>query len=347
MPIEPHADIWALSSLDFDAASEGVPNMKVLQVGPSTQMNDTLAAPVLTDLLFNQNDNPLRTYLLVDPTLRKQVTELFDLDAIDVPITCLFNGAAAEEQQEVAPYLIDMTFDEESPSLFHRDFFANHWGQGTGIFLRSPASLEELKKHFRRFTKLKRTQDDGWYFFRFWDPAIASVYFRTIADSQLRAAQWFGRDLIECFVVGEEQGKAAVVFDGGARNGFNWNAPIPPVVLTDRELAPFRKTALDRDIEKIAHLLKQDFEVELKAHTPEAVVRRIRPALARFMRFGFRRREHLHVIAAWAVFFGPEFDEKDPQGRLQAICTSQDNEGARFRALKERMAQLGRPEAAA
>ncbi|WP_298299697.1 hypothetical protein [uncultured Litoreibacter sp.] len=128
MPVEPHADIWALSSPDFDTAGEGVPNMRTLRIDPPPQKDDAFAPSVLTNVLFDQNNSTMRTYLLIDPSLRKQVIGLFDLDAIDVPITCLFNGVAAEEQQEVAPYLIDMTLDEERPSLFHRDFLANHWG---------------------------------------------------------------------------------------------------------------------------------------------------------------------------------------------------------------------------
>lgn len=308
--------------------------------GESDQRQNGIPSP-LNDLLFADVGGAKRTYLLIDPTLRRKVTGIFDLDCVDVPIACLFNGAAAKEQQEVAPYLVDLTFETEMPPRFHRDFFARHWGQGTGILVTSTASLDTLKRHFRKFTKLRREDDPRWFFFRFWDPAVASIYFRIIQNDAMRAAQWFGRGLIDGYVVEENKGRNVAVFRGEAATNFETNKVLPPVILTSEELKPFRKTALERHIAHMAQLLKSDFSDELKAYSPETITRRICPAILRFMEFGFSRREHLYVIAAWAMFFGPDFDTKDRTGGLQAICSSAGPEVSRFAALKARMAQLG------
>ena len=131
--------------------------------------------PELKTLLFDQPDaeQPLNTYLVVDATLRKDITGFFDLDSIDVPVKCLFTGDAAEELKEVAPYLIDLTLSKEAlnnkdkiPS-FHRDFFESHWNQGTGILVRTIAAMDEVHYHLRKFTQVQ--DDNGKVFFlRFW-----------------------------------------------------------------------------------------------------------------------------------------------------------------------------------
>ena len=137
-------------------------------------------APELKDLLFAQPEQggPLNTYFVVDGTLRKNITRVFDLDTplIDVPIRCLFKGEAAVELQEVAPYLIDMTLPDgawDDPNLvpgFHKKFFADHWGHETGIFIRSTASMETVWNNLRKLTKVN-DQFGKIVYFRFWVPS--------------------------------------------------------------------------------------------------------------------------------------------------------------------------------
>ncbi|EPX79305.1 hypothetical protein thalar_02130 [Litoreibacter arenae DSM 19593] len=340
-------DIWSLDGNNSRSNAPPISTSSVFEVIDDRATTGDWLPTTLRALLFPDNADPMRTYLLVDPTLRTTVVGLFDLDVLDVPVACLFNGDAAEEQKEVAPYLVDLTLNGDVIPRFHRDFFAKHWGQGTGILLTSSATLDQLKRHFRKFTKLKRERDERWFLFRFWDATIASVYFRATEHDPLRAAQWFGQGLVRTIVVEEEAGKQASVFDGAAADRLESNAVLPPVTLTDWELEPFKLSALDRHIEEMAHTLKSDFAPELSAYSPEVIKRHVRPAISRFMNFGFKRKEHLHVIAAWALFFGPEFDEKDPDGRLQSICASQGPEVSRFKALKLRMDELGTREAQA
>ncbi len=154
--------------------------------------------PELKELLFGQDENgeKIRTYFIVDATLRKNITGYFDLDSLDVPVQCLFKGEAAEEMKEVAPYLIDMTLpdgafdDKDKVPDFHKDFFKKHWGQNTGIFIRTMASMDDVWKHFRKFTKVQVEEDRRWVFFRFYDPRIAPSYFDSIRHIPEKAAQW-------------------------------------------------------------------------------------------------------------------------------------------------------------
>ena len=296
------------------------------------------------EFLRTPSDNGLNTYVIIDPTLRKTVSGLFDLDVLDVKSRCLFNGRAAEENEEVAPYLIDATVSAaDQVPRFNRTFMQDHWGQSTGLIVRSHATFDDVRKHFRRFTKLKREGRGGWVFFRFWDPRIASVYFRMIQHSAPRAEQWFGRGLIDSYVIEEEGGAKASTFR--AIGAFEHsNEPIRSVLLTDWEMRPFQLSAYDRDLGRMARALKNDFSDELRSYSADNVAEFIKPTLARFQEMGFRRRENLHVIAAWGLFYGADFIEKDPQGTLAEICKSSTSEVAKFNALKNRMAEFRQPE---
>lgn len=122
-----------------------------------------------------QKDAPLNTFLVVDAVLRRGITKFFDLSHQDLPTQCLFTGKAAKDLEESAPYLIDMSLSDEVLNnndkipAFHRDFFEHHWEQGTGIIIRTTASMDELHHHLRKFTKIQDSQGK-WVFFRFWDP---------------------------------------------------------------------------------------------------------------------------------------------------------------------------------
>ncbi|ATG48563.1 hypothetical protein CEW89_13950 [Celeribacter ethanolicus] len=144
-------------------------------------------APELKELLFCQpQDGPkMRTYLIVDATLRKNVIGAFDLDNVDVPVQCLFKGSAAEELKESAPYLIDMTLPDGAwddgglVPAFHKSFFAKHWDKGTGVFIQSTYSQDAVKRHFRRMTKYIGINGTS-YFFRFWESNCIFDYFSGI-----------------------------------------------------------------------------------------------------------------------------------------------------------------------
>lgn len=152
-------------------------------------------APGLKELLFDAPgvDDPMHTYLLVDAGLRAKVVGLFDLDTDppDVPIQCLFRGEAAIEYKDVAPYLIDLTLpetawdDPEKVPAFHRGFFADHQNVDTGYIIRSSSTLEEVVRHFRKFTRVRMQEDDRWVYFRFDDPRSIGDIVRALEPEDL------------------------------------------------------------------------------------------------------------------------------------------------------------------
>ncbi|OSQ46445.1 hypothetical protein THS27_01125 [Thalassospira sp. MCCC 1A01428] len=152
-------------------------------------------APALKDLLFGPtaDGETLNTYFIVDSALRKNVTGLFDLDddVLDIPFQSLFNGEAAKDLRENAPYIIDMTLpdgawdDRDRVPAFHIDFFARHWREKTGIFVRSRDDMRTVRTHFRKFTRVAMEEEGRWVYFRFADPRIISTFVEALDEDDL------------------------------------------------------------------------------------------------------------------------------------------------------------------
>lgn len=203
----------------------------------------------LGELLFGQNDDSaerLRTFLLVDPTLRRDVRGVFDLDEdLDVPARCLFQGEAAEKLKESAPYIIDLSLSasDGKTARFHTDFFRHHWGKCTGIIIRSPASMDDLWRHFRKHIRLQVAKDHRWVFFRFWDPRIALSYFTGISDWPDRAARFFhvGRSSqkLQMFIESDEGSLCTQISPNDRLTFERGNVAQAPMLLEDRDFRLF------------------------------------------------------------------------------------------------------------
>ncbi|MEP3977748.1 MAG: DUF4123 domain-containing protein [Parvibaculum sp.] len=196
-------DYWTNTTLTSGVADTSGGLSQYLDVAvrdlPNSNEDERWITPELKGVLFGHPETgpSLRTYLLVDATLRKAVSKVFDLDMLDVEVRCLFKGEAAEDWKESAPYLIDMTLldaacdDPSQVPAFQRKFVADHWGHSTGIIIRSSASMEVVWRHFRRFTRVQVEEDMRWSLFRFWDPRVAFPYFIGIRYWEERARQFF------------------------------------------------------------------------------------------------------------------------------------------------------------
>ncbi|MDP0929899.1 DUF4123 domain-containing protein, partial [Paracoccus onubensis] len=146
------------------------------------------APPPLLNLLYGP-DAPAGVYMLVDASLRREISGLFDLDSIELPTLCLFEGKAAVASADFAPWLVDMSIpDSETAAglLFHRKFFAQHWPAGTSLLIQTDAPFEAVQKHLRRFTRLPVQDDGGLRFFRFWDPRVLYPFLTAVAGDAPR-----------------------------------------------------------------------------------------------------------------------------------------------------------------
>ena len=102
---------------------------------------------------------------------------------------CLFQGKASEEFRETAPYIVQL----EPANDFTKNMFSatgssrDIWGMEAGIFIRSRESMNQLRKHFRKFTRVQVEADMRWTYFRFWEPKMITYFLRGTCQSNLEA----------------------------------------------------------------------------------------------------------------------------------------------------------------
>ncbi|MEP1521240.1 DUF4123 domain-containing protein [Ascidiaceihabitans sp.] len=164
---------------------------------PSVEPDDDWISPLLGSIVFPTKDAPdVGIYLCVDETLCTNFVGLFDLDVTDADMRCLFTGEAEDKWKESAPYLVDITPDAKNSdgTNFCQHFFSEHWGKGTGIILIIPAPMHAVWRHLRRFTRVRQSDTDGWFLFRFWDPRVALPYFSGIRLWGDRSHRFFAID---------------------------------------------------------------------------------------------------------------------------------------------------------
>jgi hypothetical protein len=95
--------------------------------------------------------------------------------------SCLFATRGAEhELNGVAPYLFEYEDDDELSRWVK-------YKETTGLralYISSILSLEQLRKHFRRFLRVKR-EDGGWLFLRIFDPYVLNCVLPNLTQTQM------------------------------------------------------------------------------------------------------------------------------------------------------------------
>ena len=292
---------------------------------------------------------PGRAYLLVDGSLRTEVSGLFDLDVIDAPARSLFDGAAAEEQGEAGPWLVDLSIaDPATPGDVGllRDLLARHWAAGYSTLVLTDAPFDTLRGHLRRFTRLPVMDDGRPRLFRFWDPRVLGPFLRAIEDEPLRLRRLMATDagVPIAYVLPPATDEARPPIDHAT-------GPVAIRVraapdLTDRPVQPLRLRLSDFDpvarrrrseqISRMADRIRTDFVDELAERDPEGIRDTVRAAVRHYEALGFRAHAHLHLFAAWSVFYGPGFERGDPTGELDGILEDTAPEAERFAAFRRR-----------
>lgn len=144
---------------------------------------------------------PLKVYALVDAARSESIYP--KIMGAKVESVCLHRGKMAEELAWVAPYLVKL--DRENP--FTRWLLDSGWGESRFVFVRSLATLAELKRHFRKFLTVYDEEGKS-YFFRFYDPRVLRVYLPTCNAEELSTV--FGP--VESFVLEEKDPSFMRVF---------------------------------------------------------------------------------------------------------------------------------------
>ncbi|WP_298296214.1 DUF4123 domain-containing protein [uncultured Litoreibacter sp.] len=127
------------------------------------------------------------------------------LETSGLPHGCLFQGEAAEDLGEVAPWLVTLADSNALTRSLFTDGDApwQLWGSGPLLLLQSPHSLRQIRAHLRKFTRLKGT-DGRHYFFRFWEAAYLEAFL--LEMSPVEAAKLFDAELFSGLLVGQPAG---------------------------------------------------------------------------------------------------------------------------------------------
>jgi hypothetical protein len=98
---------------------------------------------------------------------------------------CLYSGDLPWQLKMTAPYLVQL----EKGDPFTQRLIDNGWGDSWGIFLRTETGIEQLRRHLRRFLRV-RDESGRRLIFRYYDPRVLRIYLPTCWTSEIE--EFFG-----------------------------------------------------------------------------------------------------------------------------------------------------------
>lgn len=314
-------------------------NVTEVPVAPVVQPDDLAfwerpwIDPELDALLYRPLDDAGgNIYLIVDAILHKKVTGIFNLDTLPVPVQCLYQGKAEEEFAETAPYLVDLTLPETGPTSFHRDFFVKHWKHGTGIVVRTSASMEKVRAHFRRFTKTVN-QAGQTMFFRFWETNTLKDYFDFLSVNQPSRAKDF-------FQLRDDSWIDLLV---GHANNLERSYAVRPI---KNELAPMSYSAGGFSItpaeeEALYHGILRSHAKKICEAIVDPMTDRppsdreniVHGCIVRSRNYGITKLDHIHILAHWDLAQNGAFERHAPA--LTDVLTSALPEDEKMQQLRK------------
>lgn len=117
-------------------------------------------------------------YVLIDAALWSADISIF-LEDSTITYKSLFRGSSGEKLWSVAPYLIDVSSNDELvKSIKRKDPIERRV-----TWLYSTENIEDLRKHLRRFLRMKQG-DDSYIYFRFYDPYVVNAVFPNFTNEQ-------------------------------------------------------------------------------------------------------------------------------------------------------------------
>lgn len=129
----------------------------------------------LEKYLFGEN---LNVYAILDgasiPDLQHRLYEM------QPPQVCLYRGELDADLAEVAPHLVQLNCGTRFTSWLLGECWGRHWG----VFARTPFSLVEMRKHFRKFLTVHDEAGNP-LVFRYYDPRVLTKFLPTCDAAEL------------------------------------------------------------------------------------------------------------------------------------------------------------------
>jgi|GEM_PF-2984301 len=129
------------------------------------------------DEFLNKELSP--RYALVDAALWGN--DMDDLLFSDAIYRSLFRGAMLQQHKTVAPYLADLHLNEDFINKIKQN---KNQIERRVTWLHSELGIDDLRKHLRRFLRMK-TESGMYIYFRFYDPYVANCVLPNLTQEQL------------------------------------------------------------------------------------------------------------------------------------------------------------------
>lgn len=276
---------------------------------------------------------PMKTYAILDAAKVPNLTTY--LRVSELKYQCLFQGESAEELKNVAPYLVEL----EEENTFTRNLFtsagmpSNLWDKEPGIYVRSRADFADVRKHFRKFTRIQDEQGK-WYYFRFWEGQALIGLNEWHEQSEAFADRFFRH--AQCIIALDQSGAYAI--------SVNVKQPVQIRHALNRMDSELRiAIGASRNSSMALAITKKTTDIfsdDLPDMSADRALELVSGSIERMQKYGFQRRIYLEMFAAWELFYGAEFERKDKTGTLMEICRSDAAETLKYERFHKRMRKI-------
>ncbi len=118
-------------------------------------------------------------WMLVDAARQEQIFGKL-LDA-HLQLTCLYSRLIHPGLEIVAPYLVQLEFEDKNT----RGFVEAAWGNSWGLFLKCDLGLQKTRRHLRTLLTVKDAAGAK-LLFRYYDPRVLRAYLPTCTSEELK-----------------------------------------------------------------------------------------------------------------------------------------------------------------
>ncbi|MEP3348271.1 MAG: DUF4123 domain-containing protein [Litoreibacter sp.] len=148
----------------------------LIPLAPELGSTDTVPPQLLPAMLgdYGTDADQTRLYAILDAAQATGLIEMLEDQGLSH--TCLYSGEAMENIGDLSPWLVELKPDcrmlrdlMTATDSLDTDAPWHFWRRQIGIFIRSDQSLETLRSHFRKYTKLVDDHGDT-FFLRFFEP---------------------------------------------------------------------------------------------------------------------------------------------------------------------------------
>jgi len=94
--------------------------------------------------------------------------------------SCLYHGDIAPELELVAPYLVQLEYDDR----YSQQLIERAWGNSWGVFLKCGASVGSIRRHLRKLLSVRGPKGEI-LLFRYYDPRVLRAYLPTCRPEEL------------------------------------------------------------------------------------------------------------------------------------------------------------------